>query len=63
MPSSAPPEGPPAASDLFGVKGRRWLAEQQLPFEERETVDPCLRHIAFWDAEIAEVERVRAGLA
>jgi transposase len=28
--------------------------------EERETVEACLRHIAFLDAEIAEVERVIA---
>jgi transposase len=53
-------KGRPPASDLFGVKGRTWLAEQQLPLEERETVDACLRHIAFLDAEIAEVERVIA---
>ena len=29
----------PPAADLFGIKGRRWLAEQQLPVCERETVD------------------------
>ena len=34
----------PPASDLFGVKGRRWLAEQQLPVVERETVDSAVRH-------------------
>src|SRR3954465_11386608 len=28
----------PPASDLFGVKGRRWLSEQQLAVCERETV-------------------------
>ena len=32
-------KGRPPASDLFGVKGRTWLAEQQLPVEERETGD------------------------
>jgi transposase len=53
-------KGRPPASDLFGIKGRTWLAEQQLPLEERETVDAALRHIAFLDAEIAEVERVIA---
>ncbi len=47
-------------ADLCGPKGRAWLAEQQLPLEERETVDAALRHIAFLDAEIAEVERVIA---
>ena len=53
-------KGRPPASDLFGIKGRKWLAEQQLPLQERETVDAGLRHIAFLDAEIAEVERVIA---
>jgi hypothetical protein len=33
----------PPASDLFGIKGRRWLAEQRLPLAERETVDSTLR--------------------
>ena len=32
-------KGRPPASDLFGVKGRAWLAEQQLALDERETVD------------------------
>lgn len=40
-------KGRPPASDLFGIKGRTWLAKQQLPVEERETVDAGLRHIAF----------------
>ena len=26
-------------ADLFGVAGRRWLAEVELPLEERESVD------------------------
>jgi hypothetical protein len=30
---------------LFGIKGRRWLAEQQLPICERETVDAGLRQV------------------
>jgi transposase len=47
----------PAVSDLFGLAGRRWLREVDLPVEERETVDGCLRQIDFLDAEIAEVER------
>ena len=32
-------------SDLFGVKGRRWLACLELPEEERETVDSAMRQI------------------
>jgi len=53
-------KGRPPASDLFGIKGRAWLAEQELPIEERETVDAGLRHIGFLDGEIAEVERLIA---
>jgi transposase len=39
-------ERPPFA-DLFGVTGRRWLTEVELPLEERESVDAGLRQIAF----------------
>jgi transposase len=53
----------PPASDLFGVKGRRWLAEQQLPITERETVDSAMRQVSFLDAEIAEVEQPIAAEA
>jgi transposase len=47
----------PAVSDLFGLAGRRWLRELELPVEERETIDGCLRQIEFLDAEIAELEK------
>jgi transposase len=47
----------PAVSDLFGLAGRTWLAEVELPVEERETVDGCLRQIEFLDQEIAAVEK------
>ena len=50
----------PKASDLFGVAGRCWLAEIELPAEERETVDGALRQIAFLEGEIAEADRVIA---
>ena len=40
-------------ADLFGVKGRRWLAALELAVEERETVDAGMRQIEFLDAEIA----------
>jgi transposase len=55
--------GRPPVSDLFGVKGRKWLAELQLPLEESETVDGCMRQIEFLDKEIAEAERLIAGAA
>jgi transposase len=54
-------KGRPPVSDLFGVKGRKWLGELELPVEEAETVQAALRHIGFLDAEIAEVERLIAG--
>jgi transposase len=53
----------PPASDLFGVKGRGWLAEQQLPVCERETVDSGARQVAFLDSEIAAVEQLIAAEA
>jgi transposase len=53
----------PPVSDLFGVKGRRWLAEQQLAVCERETVDSAMRQVEFLDSEIAEVEKPVAAEA
>lgn len=53
----------PPASDLFGVKGRKWLAEQQLPVCERETVQSGVRQVDFLDSEIAEVEKLIAAEA
>jgi transposase len=56
-------QGKPPCSDLFGVKGRRWLAGLELPVEERESVDAGIRHIEFLDSEIAAVERLIAQQA
>jgi transposase len=56
-------QGKPPCSDLFGVKGRRWLAGLELPVEERESVDAGIRHVEFLDAEIAAVERLVAQQA
>jgi transposase len=53
----------PPLSDLFGVQGRAWLAEQDLPADERETVDACSRQIDFLTSEIAMIERALAELA
>jgi transposase len=53
-------KGRPPVSDLFGVKGRQWLRQLELPVEECETVEGCMRHVEFLDAEIAEVERLIA---
>jgi transposase len=56
-------KGRPPASDLFGVKGRRWLAEQELPLAEHETVDAALRQVDFLTAEIEAVEQLIAAEA
>jgi transposase len=56
-------QGKPPCSDLFGVKGRDWLAGLELPLEERESVDAGIRHIEFLDAEIGAVERLIARQA
>jgi transposase len=53
-------KGKPPVSDLFGVKGRHWLAELELPVEEAETVESALRQVEFLDSEIAAVERLIA---
>jgi transposase len=53
----------PPCSDLFGVKGRRWLAELKLPADERESVDAAMRHVDFLDQEIAAVEKLIAKQA
>ncbi len=49
--------GRPPVSDLFGKRGRVWLSELQLPEEEGQTVDSCLRHIDFLNGEIAELDQ------
>ena len=53
-------KGRPDVSDLFGKKGRAWLAELELPVEERETLDSGLRQIDFLDGEVALVDRAIA---
>jgi transposase len=53
----------PPCSDLFGVKGRKWLARLQLPLEERESVDAGIRQVEFLDQELAAVEKLIAKQA
>jgi hypothetical protein len=53
----------PDVDDVASTKGRHYLAELELPPDERNTVDGCLRQITFLDSEIAEVERVLAEAA
>jgi transposase len=55
------PNDRPPAADLFGVKGRAWLADQQLAVCERETVDAGLRQVDFLHTEIAQVDQLIAA--
>jgi transposase len=50
-------KGRPPVTDLFGSKGRGWLATLELPDGEQETVGGCLRHVDFLDGEMAALER------
>jgi transposase len=49
--------GRPPASDLFGKRGRAWLATLELPGDERQTVDACLGQVDFLTEEIGAVDR------
>jgi transposase len=53
----------PPVSDLFGLEGRRWLADQELPADERDMVEACLRQIDFLDQELTAVGRALASRA
>ncbi|MCA1699260.1 MAG: transposase, partial [Actinobacteria bacterium] len=53
------------AADLFGLKGRRWLDEQQLPADERQAVWALMRQLDFHGQELklidADLARVALG--
>jgi transposase len=53
-------KGRPPMSDPFGRQGRAWLAAQELPADERLTVDAGLRQLDFLGAELAEIDRLVA---
>src|SRR6478752_4812165 len=48
------------ASDPFGKKGRAWIAAQDLPLDERLTVDGGLRQLDFLTGELAQVDAIVA---
>jgi transposase len=54
-------KGKPPVSDLFGANGLRWLADQELPLAEQESVDVALRQVEFLDSEIAQAEQLIAA--
>lgn len=45
------------ATDLFGKKGRRWLAEQPLPLDERIAVEQRLRELDRLGEDLAAIDR------
>ena len=49
--------GRPPMKDAFGKSGRVWLSGVDLPRDERQTVDGCLRQIDFLNEEVAILER------
>jgi transposase len=53
-------KGRSPASDSFGRKGRSWLAAQELPADERLTVDAGLRQLDFLGEELAQIDRLVA---
>src|SRR5437588_7111714 len=56
-------KGRPPVTDVFGKRGREWLAAIELPADERETVDCCLREVDFLDNEVGLIERELARQA
>lgn len=44
-------------ADLFSGVGRRWLAQQSVPADERRSVEALLRQLDFHAHELGEVER------
>jgi hypothetical protein len=53
-------QGKPPCSDLFGVKGRAWLADWSCPLEERESIDAGIRHVDFLDSQRSRAQRSAA---
>jgi transposase len=47
----------PPVTDAFGKSGRRWLAQLELPVDERLTLEGCLRQVDFLDEEVATLDR------
>lgn len=47
----------PPVPDLFGTTGRHWLSRQDLPADERASVQALLRQLDFHGAELAVVDK------
>lgn len=53
----------PPMTDVFGKAGRTWLAALELPADESETLECCLREGDFLDHEVSLIERELARQA
>jgi transposase len=51
------------AADLFGIKGRKWLAEQALPADEQAAAAALLRQLDFHADELRPIDRDLAQVA
>jgi transposase len=51
----------PPVTDLFGRAGRHWLSRQELPADERATVQALLRQLDFHGGELAIVDKELAA--
>lgn len=56
-------KGRPPMTDVFGKGGRQWLGALELPADESETLECCLREVDFLDCEIGLIERELARQA
>jgi transposase len=56
-------KGRPPMTDVFGKAGRKWLAALELPADESETVECCLREVDFLGSEAGMIERELASEA
>lgn len=53
----------PPVSDLFGIKGRCWLANQPLPADEELAVDALLRQLDFHGKELKLIDSTLGRVA
>ena len=59
----AQPRRTPARDDLFGKRGRAWLATLELPGDERQTLDAACAKSTSSTQEIAALDQSIADLA
>ncbi|HEY2200967.1 MAG TPA: transposase [Solirubrobacteraceae bacterium] len=50
-------------ADLFGIKGRAWLAEQDSPADQRHAVEALLRQLDFQEQELRIIDAALGRIA